>query len=108
MAGKPVTPHVPDPPGASAPAIPAMLRNLILIDLAAAILVALPSFGGNPPTGSLRVLFALPWRPCVSNVAGLLGLESPTLNPALLAIGAGINAAMPAVIGGSSRGGKSP
>ncbi len=77
------------------PGIPAAMRNLIALYLAASIVsIALLLFGGDPLSGIFLVVFALPWSLGVSRLTGLLGIDSATLNLALLAIGVGINAAL--------------
>lgn len=76
------------------PGISPTVRNLIVLYLGASIIaIALLLFGGDPLSGIFLVVFALPWSLGVSRLTGLLGLDSATLNLALLAIGVGINAA---------------
>jgi len=76
------------------PGISPLMRNIILIYLAASIIaITVLQFGGDPFAGLLLVLFALPWSLLVHSITGLLGFTSAALNLALLAIGVGINAA---------------
>lgn len=81
-------------------AISAPMRHLIFLYLSASVAsIAVLLFGGDPSSGIFLVLFALPWSLFVSQLTGLLGFESATLNLALLAIGVGINAALLYLLG---------
>ncbi|NCA68715.1 MAG: hypothetical protein EOM91_01205 [Sphingobacteriia bacterium] len=76
------------------------MRTLIIVYLvAAAASMGILLLAGETLGGILLVLFALPWSLFVSPLTGLLGLQSATLNLALLAVGVGINAALLYVIG---------
>jgi membrane-associated phospholipid phosphatase len=81
-------------------AISATMRRLIFIYLSASVAsIAVLLFGDDPSSGIFLVLFALPWSLLVSQLTGVLGVHSVTLNLALLAIGVGINAALLYLLG---------
>ncbi|WP_296699956.1 hypothetical protein [Thiocapsa sp. UBA6158] len=85
------------------------MRNLIAGYLAVSVgAIALLLFGGDPSSGIFLVLFALPWSLFVSQVSGLLGIDSAALNLALLAIGVGINGALLYLLGRRLRRRQSP
>jgi hypothetical protein len=95
-----IMPQAPGKASSTDLAISAPMRRLIFLYLSASVAaIAVLLFGGAPSSGIFLVLFALPWSLFVSQLTGLLGFESATLNLALLAVGVGINAAMLYLLG---------